>query len=147
MNLEEYTTSVLAYINKCMDDVTFRKTLRIIPNQKPWLNAVVRSLLRARDTAFRSGDSDALRDARRSLSTGIKTAKLDYAFKIQEHLISNVPRSMWKGINCATNYNKKNAQCATDHSLPDALNHFYARFEASNNSPTTKLISSPGSTN
>ena len=57
-----------------MDDVTIRKTI-IIPNQKPWLIAEVRSLLRARDTAFRSGDSDALGDARRGLTTGIKTAK------------------------------------------------------------------------
>ena len=47
VNLEEYTTSVLAYINKCMDDVTIRKTIKITPNQKPLLNAEVRSLLRA----------------------------------------------------------------------------------------------------
>ena len=51
---------------------------------------------------------------------------------------------MWKGIKCVTNYSKKNAKCPTDPALPDALNHFYARFEASNNSPTTKLTSSPG---
>ena len=57
VNLEEYTTSVLAYINKCMDDVTIRKTIKITPNQKPLLNAEVRSLLRAWDAAFRSGDS------------------------------------------------------------------------------------------
>ena len=140
VNLEEYTTSVLAYIRKCTDDVIIKKNIRIPPNQKPWLNAEVRSLLRARDAAFRSGDSD----ARRSLTMGIKTAKSDYALKIQGHFTSNDPRSMWKGIKCVTNYSKKNAKCPTDPALPDALNHFYARFEASNNSPTTKLTSSPG---
>jgi hypothetical protein len=72
-----------------MDDVTIRKTTRIIPNQKPWLIGEVRSLLRARDSAFSCGDSDALRGERRSLTTGIKAAKSDYAFKMQEHFISN----------------------------------------------------------
>ena len=100
-----------------MDDVTIRKTI-IIPNQKPWLIAEVRSLLRARDTAFWYGDSDALRDARRSLTAGITTAKSDYAFKIQEHFISNDPHKTWKGIKCFTNYDKKNALCPSDHSLP-----------------------------
>ena len=110
-----------------MDDVTIRKTIRIPPNQKPWLNAEGRLLLRVQDAAFRT-HSDALRDARRSLTTGIKTAKSDYALKIQGHFISNDPRSMWKGIKCVINYSKNNAQCPTDPSLPDALNHFYAPF-------------------
>ncbi|KAI3375903.1 hypothetical protein L3Q82_004158 [Scortum barcoo] len=66
VDLEDYTSAVLGYISKCTEDVTStRRTVTEYPNQKPWLNAEVRSLLKARDAAFRSGDRLALRAARR----------------------------------------------------------------------------------
>lgn len=37
VNLEEYTSSVLWYIKKCVEDVTTAKTFTIHPNKKPWL--------------------------------------------------------------------------------------------------------------
>lgn len=79
VNLQEYISSVLGYINKCVEDVTTIKTMVIPSNQKPWLNAEVHCLLRARDAAFRAGDADALRAARRSLTAGIRRAKSNYA--------------------------------------------------------------------
>ena len=42
-----------------LDMVTVTKRVRSFPNQKPWLTAEVRSLLRARDAAYRSGDAAA----------------------------------------------------------------------------------------
>ncbi|KAK0146371.1 hypothetical protein N1851_014319 [Merluccius polli] len=61
VDLEEYTSSVLGYIRKCMEDVTTSKTITIRPNQKPWLNAEVRSLLRTWGTAFRDSDVEGLK--------------------------------------------------------------------------------------
>ncbi|KAI3369629.1 hypothetical protein L3Q82_025345 [Scortum barcoo] len=61
VDLEDYTSAVLGYISKCTEDVTSTRTVTEYPNQKPWLNAEVRSLLKARDAAFRSGDRLALR--------------------------------------------------------------------------------------
>ncbi|KAI3371788.1 hypothetical protein L3Q82_024342 [Scortum barcoo] len=49
VDLEEYTSAVLGYISKCTEDVTSTRTVTEYPNQKPWLNAEVRSLLKARD--------------------------------------------------------------------------------------------------
>ncbi|KAI3370508.1 hypothetical protein L3Q82_025269 [Scortum barcoo] len=55
VDLEDYTSAVLGYISKCTEDVTSTRTVTEYPNQKPWLNAEVRSLLaKARDAAFRS---------------------------------------------------------------------------------------------
>ncbi|KAI3352042.1 hypothetical protein L3Q82_020854 [Scortum barcoo] len=45
VDLEDYTSAVLGYISKCTEDVT--RTVTEYPNQKPWLNAEVRSLLKA----------------------------------------------------------------------------------------------------
>ncbi len=55
-DLQEYTETVTAYIEKCMDDVTVTKTITTRANQKPWMTAEVRGLLKTRDEAFRSGD-------------------------------------------------------------------------------------------
>ncbi|KAI3375424.1 hypothetical protein L3Q82_021910, partial [Scortum barcoo] len=94
VDLEDYTSAVLGYISKCTEDVTSTRTVTTeYLNQKPWLNAEVRSLLlKARDAAFRSGDRLALRAARRQLTAGVKRAKAAYAQRIQGHFTSNDPR-------------------------------------------------------
>jgi hypothetical protein len=35
--IEEYTTSVISFINKCIDDVVTAVTVSTYPNQKPWI--------------------------------------------------------------------------------------------------------------
>ncbi|KAI4879135.1 hypothetical protein NFI96_007722 [Prochilodus magdalenae] len=144
LDLEDYTSAVLGYISKCVEDVTTTKTVTCYPNQKPWLNGKVRSLLKARDAAFRSGDSQELRRARRELTAGVKRAKAAYALKIQGHFSSQDPRSMWRGIKCITDYKTRDAQCSKDPSLPEALNKFYARFEDPDTPPSIRLTPSPG---
>ncbi|KAK3532935.1 hypothetical protein QTP70_003799 [Hemibagrus guttatus] len=49
-DLEEYSSSVLAYITFCTDTVLTTKTIKVFPNQKPWLARKVRSLLKARNS-------------------------------------------------------------------------------------------------
>ncbi len=45
MTTEAYSDSVTCFIRKCIDDVVPTKTIRIYPNQKPWINSDVRSAL------------------------------------------------------------------------------------------------------
>ncbi len=80
-DLQEYTETVTAYIKTCIDDVTVTKTITTRANQKPWMTAEVRGLLKTRDDAFRSGDKAVLKTARANLSRGIKKAKRLYAQK------------------------------------------------------------------
>ncbi|KAK1795791.1 hypothetical protein P4O66_008944, partial [Electrophorus voltai] len=47
---------------------------------------------------------------------------------------------MWEGIQAITNYRKTSPCCDSDAILPDALNDFYARFEAQNNVAAEKSI-------
>ncbi len=74
-----YTETETAYIKKCIDDVTVTKTITTCANQKPWMTAEVRGLLKTRDEAFRSGDKASLKTARDNLSCGIKNVKRSYA--------------------------------------------------------------------
>ena len=48
--IEEYTTSVTSFINKCIDDVVPTVTVRTYPNQKPWITGNIHTKLKERDT-------------------------------------------------------------------------------------------------
>ncbi|KAK1801766.1 hypothetical protein P4O66_022396 [Electrophorus voltai] len=107
VNLEEYTASVTGYISKGIDDVTVSKTIITRPNQKPWMTAEVRTLLRTRDSAFRTGDKEVLRKARAKLSCAIREAKCAHAQRIHGHFKdTGDTRRMWEGIQAITDYRK-----------------------------------------
>lgn len=55
-DLEGHTSAVLSYINFCTEWVTTTKTIRVFPNQNPWLNSEVRVWLKARNEAFESDE-------------------------------------------------------------------------------------------
>ncbi len=143
-DLQEYTETVTAYIKKCMDDVTVTKTITTRANQKPWMTAEVRGLLKTRDEAFRSGDKAALKTARANLSCGIKNAKRSHAQKINNDFMdSRDTRSLWQAIQTITDYKPPPQACDDDPSLPDSLNHFYSWFEMQNDTPAQKLPTPP----
>ncbi|XP_053093073.1 uncharacterized protein LOC128318920 [Pangasianodon hypophthalmus] len=52
-------------------------------------------------------------------------------------------RRMWQGIQAITNYRTTSPACDSDAYLPDALNNFYARFEAQNVVMARKNTPSP----
>ncbi len=69
-DLQEYTETVTADIRKCMDDVTVTNTITTRANQKPWMTAEVRGLLKTGDEAFRSGDKAALKTVASQMQNG-----------------------------------------------------------------------------
>ena len=141
-DLEEYTGTVLSYINHCTDTVTAAKRIRVYPNQKPWMTSKVKTLLQERNSAFRSGDKNLYSTARANLKRGIKDAKKAYKEKIEDHLTNNNPRRVWQGIQNITNYKNSNTSTVhADASLAEELNHFFARFEV--NRPTTIALTPP----
>ncbi|KAI3361638.1 hypothetical protein L3Q82_001998 [Scortum barcoo] len=74
-DLDGYTSSVLSYLKFCTDAVLPTKTIKVFPNQKPWLDSTVKPLLKACDAAYRSGDKLAYSIAQKELKKGIKLAK------------------------------------------------------------------------
>ena len=72
-DIDEYTDSVSAYISKCMDDVAPSVNVKTFPNQKPWVNGDVRDKLRARSSAFSSGDLENFRKSRYDLGKATRS--------------------------------------------------------------------------
>jgi hypothetical protein len=52
-SIEEYTTSVIDFINKCIDDIVSTVTVHTYPNQKPWNTGNICIELKARVAAFK----------------------------------------------------------------------------------------------
>ncbi|KAF7711310.1 hypothetical protein HF521_000321 [Silurus meridionalis] len=70
-----------------------------VPNQKLWMTANVRVLLKQSDSAFRTGDKTALTTARVKLPHAIREAKRAHAKKIHNNFQDNGDtRRMWQGI-------------------------------------------------
>ena len=53
--IEEYTTSVNGFINKCIDNIIPTVTVRTYPNQKQWITGNIRTELNTRAAIFKSG--------------------------------------------------------------------------------------------
>ena len=75
VDLEEYASSVMGYISTCEVNIVPTKRRRTYPNQKPWINCEVRSMLRAHSAAFASGGAEDYKKARYDLSRSIRDAK------------------------------------------------------------------------
>ena len=53
--INEYTTSVTGFINKCIEHVLPKVTVRTYPNQKPWITGNISTELKGRAAALRCG--------------------------------------------------------------------------------------------
>ncbi|KAI3360605.1 hypothetical protein L3Q82_002474 [Scortum barcoo] len=94
-DLDGHTPSVLSYLKFCTDAVLPTKTIKLFPNQKPWLDSTVKPLLKACDAAY----------------------------SIEEHFENNNPHIMWRGIKRITNYKRSHQLVSHDSTLPDNPEH------------------------
>ncbi|KAK1794318.1 hypothetical protein P4O66_011204, partial [Electrophorus voltai] len=108
-----------------------------------WVSAIH---LRGSNEAFyplqyRTGDRETFRKTRAKLSHAIREAKHAHAQRIHGHFKdTGDTQHMWECIQANTNYRKTPPSCDSDAILPDALNDFYAQFEAQNNVAAEKSI-------
>ena len=109
--VEEYTTSVIGFINKCIDDVVPTVTARTYPNQKPWITGNICTELKARAATFkeRASSPDTYKKSRYALRRTIKQAKHQYRTKTESYYTGSDARRMRQGLETITDY-KREAQ-------------------------------------
>eukprot|EP00061_Rhincodon_typus_P012964 g39038.t1 len=73
-----YTRTVMDFISKCVEDCGPKKSIWLFPNQKPWMNQEIHSLLKTRHAAFKLGDLDRYRKSRYDLGKTIRNALKQY---------------------------------------------------------------------
>jgi hypothetical protein len=146
-NIEEFTTSVTGFINKCIDDIVPTLTVRTYPNQKPWITGNIHAELKARAAAFKHRDTkpDSYKKSRYDFRRAIKQAKYQYRTNIESYRAGSDPRRMWQGLQAITDHKgKPSRELPSDANLTDKLNSFYVRFEASNTEPCIRWPAVPG---
>ena len=83
--IEEYTTPVTGFIDKCIKDVVPTVPVHIYPNQKPWIKGNIRTELKGKASTFKKQDSysEVYKKSRYALRRTIKQAKRLYRTKIE----------------------------------------------------------------
>jgi hypothetical protein len=136
--IEECTTSVIGFINKCIDDVVPTVTIRTYPNQKPWITCNICIELKARAAAFKERDTHlgTNKKSRYALRRTIKQPKPQYRIKIESYYTGSDACRMWQGLKTITdNKGKPRRELPSDTSL---LNAFYTPFETGNTKACTR---------
>ncbi|XP_056439671.1 uncharacterized protein LOC130376804 [Gadus chalcogrammus] len=108
----------------------------------------VKSLLRARNAAYRTGDTNAYFTARSDLKKGISSAKQTFMTRIEAQFNSaSCPRQVWEGVRAITDYKGRTSPPVNSSApLAEELNIFYARFDRNNKDPVSPPLPSDGST-
>ena len=96
--IEEYTTLVIGFINKCIDDVDPTVTVRTFPNQKKWITGNIHKL-KARAAAFKEWDTnpDAYKKSRYALRRSIKQAKRQHRSEIESYYTGSDAHKICQG--------------------------------------------------
>ena len=136
--IEEYTTLVTGFINKCFDDVIPTVTVHTYPSQKPWITGNSHSELKAWASSSMEwvSNQDPYKKSHYDFQRAIKQPKSQYRTKIESCYAGSDALQMWQGLQTITDYKgKPYHELPSDASLSDKLKFFYARFEASNIEP------------
>ena len=147
-HINDYTETVLDFVGTLVEDIVPSTTIRVFPNQKPWVDKSVREALNARTSAYNAGlvtgSMDEHKAARYNLRRTVTAAKGRYRDKVELQFEQADSRGMWQGLRTMTDYKGTPPMLNTDVSLANELNTFYARFEAvnNNNSPQTSAMES-----
>ena len=110
--IEEYTTSVAGFINKCIeDDVVPTGTVCTYPNQKTWITGNILTELKAGAATFKVRDSnpEAYKKTRYAFRRNIKQEKRQYRTKIESYYTGSDVRPMWQGLQTITDYKGKHS--------------------------------------
>uniref|UniRef100_A0AAV2KDG8 Uncharacterized protein n=1 Tax=Knipowitschia caucasica TaxID=637954 RepID=A0AAV2KDG8_KNICA len=97
-DINAITECITDYINFCCEIAVPSKIVRGFSNNKPWMNIEIKALLKEKKRAFLSKDRQALKEVRRRLRLGIKTAKARYKNRMEEQLSQQNVAEVWRSL-------------------------------------------------
>jgi len=100
-------------------------------NKKPLINSLLRRMIPDKDQALKAGDINEYRKKQTAVDAAIKTAKLEYKDKVEQHFKSNKMKDPWKGLKLLTGQKegKKVSTLTNILGSADSLNSFYSHFD------------------
>ena len=128
------TETISDYIAFCIESVIPTKTIKLYPNNKPWITKSLKSTINEKKLAFRSGDRIKQKEVQKKLKGELRKGMLEYKEKVQKEFQKGNMRDVFKGIKILTGQDKapqkKSDKTQEERSaFAENLNDFYCRFE------------------
>ena len=122
----ELTDSIASYIQFFEDTVINTETVRVFPNNKPWVSQDLKICLNERKFAFLKGDTDAVKENENEFRSKIWNSKKDFKDKVEQRFCTENPRQTWERLNAMMGGERKieNNNMAYCSSFVNDLNCF-----------------------
>ena len=124
--LDTFVDSVVGYINFCVETTVPCKTVKIYPNNKPWICREVAEAIKQRRMAMHHCTREELRRRKADVRREIRKAKNHYARNIESNLNTNQPATAWKCLQDLLELRKSSNTLDCDL---NELNDFFTRFD------------------
>ena len=132
-SVNEAADVITDYITFCEDTVIPTKTVKVFPNNKPWITRSLKATLNEKKLAFQIGDKDERRRVQAKLRKEILEAKKQYKDKIESQFQHGNIADAWKGLKTLSGQAKQKPRCTLpldeQQKMAQDLNSFYCRFE------------------
>ena len=125
----ELAETVTDNLRFCEDCIITSKSVRIFPNNKPWVTKDLKTYLNKKKYAFTRGNKAEVRELDKKFRRKAKLAKLAYRDKVENSLKVGSAKDGWRWLNIIMGRKNKGQTIKTDnpHSFASELNRFYAR--------------------
>ena len=120
-----------SYFLFCLNMIVPCKEIILFPNNKPWVNKELKTLLNEKCRNVQNGNRAQYRTIQRELNKKISEAKRAYKEKVEGLFRTNRTKDAWKGLKTLCGYNKKLAIPDPDNidTYVNDINSFFARFD------------------
>ena len=134
-SLEEAVDVGTSYMLFCEDSVIPTKTVKVYPNNKPWVTKKLKGVLNEKKRAFMISDKAEGKRIQSELNNQIKNAKTEYKDKIERQFQYGNLRSAWQGLKTLAGTTprptnpRKTVPEDQAYAFANELNTFYSRFD------------------
>ena len=130
-DIDQITDVITSYIKFCVDSIIPTKTIKVYPNNKPWVTKEMKTYLNLKKIAYQQRDIQKLKDAQRDINNHIRKCKMNFKEKVESAFHSNNMRRAWQGVATMVGAGRTKNQISVQNpqSYANELNAFYTRFE------------------
>ena len=107
--LNELTDAVGCYVHFCVECIIPQKTVKVFPNNKPWITKAVKDVINKKKQIFGQGDNIKLKEVQKELKRAIKMEKEKYKTKIEHKFTQNNMKQVWEGMRLMSGYSKSSS--------------------------------------
>ncbi|PIK39885.1 hypothetical protein BSL78_23277 [Apostichopus japonicus] len=121
-----------AFIDAAGDLDELTETIKVDPNNKPWITKRVKDVINRKKGLFGKGDHEGLKKIRSKLKRIIREERAAYKDKVEGHFTGGNMKRVWEGVRLMSGYNNKPKSCLlprVDEDYANELNCFYNRFD------------------